>query len=96
MIKKYKWLAAILVIVVIVGVYLGTKKPTSTKSFNVGLISILSGEYSAVGENFRNGSVLAQEQYNAAHPDAPITMTIEDDGFSGGKAVSAYQKLVNV
>ncbi len=95
--KKYTWAIIIVVIIAIIGVYLlGTKNHTQTKGFNVGLISILSGEYAAVGENFRNGAVLAEEQYNAAHPDAPIKMTIEDDGFSGGKAVSAYQKLVNV
>ena len=94
--KKYIWAIVIVVLVIIGGVYYGTKKSTPAKSLNLGLISILSGEYAAVGENFRNGSVLAQEQYNAAHPDAPIKMIIEDDGFSGGKAVSAYQKLVNV
>jgi len=94
--KKYTWAIVIVIIVVIIGINVGTRKSTSVKGFNMGLISILSGEYAAVGENFRNGSVLAQEQYNVAHPDAPIKMTIEDDGFSGGKAVSAYQKLVNV
>ncbi|MEI8328238.1 MAG: hypothetical protein WCG02_03835, partial [Candidatus Taylorbacteria bacterium] len=89
--KKYTWAIVIVIIIAIVGIYFGTKNSTKQRGFNMGLISILSGEYAAVGENFRNGSVLAQEQYNATHPDAPIKMTIEDDGFSGGKAVSAYQ-----
>jgi len=94
--KKYLWAVVAIVVIVIVGVYVGTKKSSPVGGFHVGLISILSGEYAAVGENFRNGTVLAQEQYNASHPDNPINLTIEDDGFTGGKAVSAYQKLVNI
>lgn len=94
--KKITWAIVVVVIVAIFSAYFGTKNGTKAKSFNMGLISILSGEYAAVGENFRNGTVLAMEQYNAAHPDAPIRLSIEDDGFSGGKAVTAYQKLVNV
>ena len=93
--KKYIWPVIIIAAIVIVGVYVA-RKPAQLKNLHLGLISILSGEYAAVGENFRNGALLAQEQYNAAHPDAPVAMTIEDDAFSGGKAVSAYQKLVNV
>jgi branched-chain amino acid transport system substrate-binding protein len=92
--KKYLW--ALIVIIIIVVIYFGTGSKTPVKGFNVGLISILSGDYAAVGENFKNGVVLANEQYNATHPDAQINLTVEDDGFSGGKGVSAYQKLVNV
>lgn len=94
--KKYTWVIGAIVIIVIAFAYFGTQNKVDSKGFNLGLISILSGEYAAVGENFRNGTVLAMEQYNATHPDAPIKLTIEDDGFTGGKAVSAYQKLVNV
>ncbi len=94
--KKYIWIAVVVVVIIIIGLFVTFNKSTSTKSIHLGMISILSGEYAAVGENFRNGALLAQEQYNAAHPDAKIAMTIEDDGFSGGKAVSAYQKLVSI
>lgn len=91
--KKYIWILG--VVIAVIAVYTISIKDQS-KGFNVGMISILSGEYAAVGENFRNGSVLAQEQYNTTHPEAPIKMIIEDDGFSGGRAMNAYQKLVNV
>lgn len=60
------------------------------------MISILSGEYSAVGENLRNGALLAAEQYNTAHPDNKIEFIIEDDGFDSKKALSAYQKLTGI
>lgn len=92
--KKLIWL--LIVIIIILVIYFATAGKTPVKGFNVGLISILSGDYAAVGENLKNGVVLANEEYNAKHPDAPINLSIEDDGFSGGKGVSAYQKLVNV
>ncbi len=94
--KKYSWIIIVVVILVIAGLFISQRNTQTAKSFNIGLISILSGEYAAVGENFKNGVVLASEQYNTKHPDAPITLTIEDDGFSGGKGVSAYHKLVDV
>jgi len=94
--KKYLWIGAVIVVIIIVAVAVNHSRSSSPKGIHLGLISILSGEYAAVGENFRNGSLLAEEQYNKAHPDAPVTMDIEDDGFTGGKALSAYQKLVDV
>lgn len=94
--KKYIWLIVAVIVIAIIAIYLGVHTSKNPKGFSVGMISILSGEYAAVGEGFRNGTLLAEEQYNAAHPDAPIKLTIEDDGFTGGKAVTAYQKLVNI
>lgn len=94
--KKYLWVIGAIVIIVIAFAYFGTQNKVDSKGFNLGLISILSGEYAAVGQAFANGVTLANEQYNAANPDAKINLFIEDDGFTGGKGVSAYQKLVNV
>jgi branched-chain amino acid transport system substrate-binding protein len=93
--KKYTWAIVVVIILIIVGIYIGTTKNKSVKGFNVGMISILSGDYAAVGENFRNGAILANEEWNKAHPDAQIKLSIEDDGFSGGRGMSAYQKLVS-
>lgn len=81
------------IIIFIIGAVIFNQKKTTSQGFNIGLISILSGDYAAVGENFKNGVVLAQEEYNKAHHDAQINLTIEDDGFNGGRGVSAYEKL---
>ncbi|HEY0908392.1 MAG TPA: ABC transporter substrate-binding protein [Candidatus Paceibacterota bacterium] len=96
---KAKIFSAALAIVLIVGIatFIGNREADQNSAgFKVGLISILSGDYAAVGEAFKNGAVLAQEEYNAAHPAAPVELYIEDDGFSGGRGVSAYQKLVGL
>lgn len=59
----------------------------------VGFISILSGEYAAVGNNLANGAILANEIYNRENPNNTIELIIEDDGFESGKALSAYKNL---
>jgi branched-chain amino acid transport system substrate-binding protein len=96
--KTIIWIVIVLV-VIIVAIIIGSSNSQpkqAVRGFNLGLISILSGDYAAVGENIRNGVILASEQYNEAHPDAKVNLSIEDDGFSGGKGVSAYQKMVAV
>lgn len=96
---KKTYIAVGLVIAILLGVFISQSAapaPQSQKGFSLGFIGILSGDYAAVGEGIRNGVLLASEQYNAAHPEAPITLSIEDDGFSGGKGMSAYQKLTTV
>jgi len=94
--KKYIKIIAGIVVLVIIFAYLGTKSVDRAQGFNLGFIGILSGDYASVGENVRNGVVLANEEYNKLNPDSKINLTIEDDGFSGAKGVSAYQKLIAV
>lgn len=87
----------IVVLLFVGGLFISNGEKSSTpKSVRVGMISILSGEYSSVGENVRNGAMLAAEQYNAKHPDSKIELIIEDDGFDPKKALSAYQKLTSI
>lgn len=90
------WAIVAAIVIIIIGAYLIGSRQTEKHGYTVGMIAILSGEYASVGENFRNGTVLANEEYNKAHPNAPVKLVIEDDGFTGGKGVSAYQKLVTV
>lgn len=92
--KNIKIISIALGIVVVV-VFLVSLRTNSSKNTKIGLISILSGEYSVVGENFRNGAILAQEQYNKSHADK-IELIIEDDGFNTAKAISAYKKLSSI
>ncbi len=86
----------IAVLVVVVTSYVIKDNVAEPKVIRVGMISILSGDYSVVGENLRNGAILASEQYNLAHPDKKVELIIEDDGFDSKKALSAYQKLTGI
>jgi branched-chain amino acid transport system substrate-binding protein len=94
--KSKKIIGAIVVVIVIILAVTLTKEPAQDDQITIGMISILSGDYSVVGENVRNGAILAQEQYNEANPESPVTLVIEDDGFDSKKALSAYQKLTSV
>lgn len=99
--KKYILLAVVMVLLVIGGIYLGMKNLSVSSGAEVeprtfGFIGILSGDYAVIGENIKNGVVLANEIYNRTHPKTPVSLVIEDDGFSGGKGMSAFQKLISV
>ncbi len=62
----------------------------------IGSISILSGEYAAIGQNISNGMLLAKETWNAEHGDLQFEIISEDDGFDAKKGMSAYQKLMTI
>lgn len=96
--KKTKILIATIILILVLAVFFNFKKSNDSQGqeFNLGLISIMTGEYAVVGQNYANGVILANDLYNAEHPEAKINLFVEDDGFNGGKGVSAYQKLVNV
>ncbi len=99
MTKQTKIIWGIIVVLVIGAVTMSRANKTTTEdaqTFKIGMISILSGNYSMVGENFRNGATLAVEQYNLAHPDKKVEFIAEDDGFDTKKALSAYQKLTSI
>src|SRR3989344_4066137 len=94
---KTKWILGVVILVLAVWIIVSQLGVGANKGeIRIGMISILSGEYSVVGENFRNGALLAVEHYNAAHPDNPVTFIPEDDGFDSKKALSAYQKLTGI
>lgn len=100
--KKYKKSIiglVVILIVVILGVSLGSSNDKKEASINIGVISPLSGLISGgdnLGQGFANGVVLAKEEYAKAHPDKKINVFIEDDNFDSKKGASAYQKLVSI
>ena len=92
--KKIKIISIALILIVVV-ILITSFGNTNKSNIKIGMISMLSGDYSVVGENFRNGSILALEQYNAKNSDK-IDLIIEDDGFNTSKAISAYKKLTSI
>lgn len=92
-----KVIAGAVVVIIIVlagyGIRNADNKPGTIK---IGLIGILSGEYASVGENMRNGAVLAQEKWNKEHADQQVELVTEDDGFSSAKGIAAYRKLTSI
>ena len=93
--KKYTYIVLAVVVVAIVGTYLA-KSASAPASVKIGLISGTTGDYAVVGENYNKGVLLAQEQWEAAHPNQKTTLVIENDEFNSKRGLSAYQKLASV
>ncbi|MFA5023184.1 MAG: ABC transporter substrate-binding protein [Candidatus Paceibacterota bacterium] len=97
--KTYKWLIAIIVIIIIVaGIwYLGTKPvsvPTSTAPIKVGIITDLTGPAAYWGESTRVGAEIAKKELEAE--GYKIDLVFEDYQLDATKSVSSAQKLVNL
>lgn len=65
-------------------------------NLKIGVIAALSGQYASAGEGYKNGVLLAADQYQKDHPDSKIQMVIEDDGFTVQKGLSAFKKLTEL
>ncbi len=89
-------IGAIILVILCAAFIAGTKQPNT---IDIGVISILSGEYASAGENFNKGLQLAAAQYKKnkeKNSELVINLHVEDDGFDAKKGLSAYQKLVSV
>ncbi len=64
-----------------------------SREVTIGVIAGTTGEYAFVGENWVKGIQIANEEWNMQHPDTPVNLVIEDDGFDATKGLSAYKKL---
>ena len=60
----------------------------------VGIILPLSGEVSSLGENAKNGALLAFSELSTSTKEK-IQLIFEDDKFDAKNTVSAFNKLIN-
>lgn len=74
----------------------GCEKPV--EPFRVGYIGSLSGKYSALGTNARNGAILAVEKANSEGGIAgrPLELVIRDDEGEPEKALEAAQEFADM
>lgn len=93
--KKSIWIVIVLVVIIIIASFAGSEK-REPQSIKIGVIDVLSGQYSSLGENYQKGIELAKDEYLKAHPDAKIELVYEDDAFEAQKGLSAYNKLMSV
>ncbi|MBU3668461.1 MAG: amino acid ABC transporter substrate-binding protein [Candidatus Taylorbacteria bacterium] len=91
--NKYIYLATALLIAVFVYGSLGTKK---SDNVDIGVISILSGQFASIGENYVKGVRLAEEVYESNHLGTIVNLHVEDDGFDPKKGISAFKKLTTL
>ena len=85
---------AVIAIVAIVGLnsHSASQNP---KNLKIGVIAPLSGDFSAVGENFVNGIKTAKVAYEKK-TGTTVELIIENDGGEATKGLSAFKKLTEV
>jgi len=100
--KKAFWsLIVVIIVVVLIAVLVQSNKkqegPTgSVQPIKIGVLYMLSGDGAAWGENAKKGTDLAVEEYNAAHPDRPVTLVYADTKTDAKEAVSSFNKITSL
>jgi ABC-type branched-subunit amino acid transport system substrate-binding protein len=99
--KKAKIILGVIVVVLIVlGITLTSNNSSDNfakgTTLEVGFIGAITGEFGMTGQNYIRGLSLAEKDLEAEYEDLEIELVIEDDSFDSTKALTAYNKLVNV
>ena len=61
----------------------------------IGLLSILTGQFSKIGTDVLNGVMLYIDEYNLKHPDSKISLDVEDGKAEAKFAATGFAKLTN-
>lgn len=98
--NKKLWISVVVLILVAVSGYFLLQqkpKPASGESIKVGISTILTGDFSVVGQNIVNTAKLAVADVNASGGinGRPLELVIEDAGCDSKGGLNAAQKLVN-
>ena len=94
--RKLIWTLVILVVVVVFGGrawYLYQHRDTDANVVRVGLVSVTSGLYAKMGQDFDNGVILAIEELNPTS-DKKMKLLIEDGKAVAKDAINAFNKLL--
>ena len=94
--KKYIWIILIIIICIVTFIFLN--KDNKNTTIKIGVSTILSGDFAALGENIVNAAKLTVEEINKSGGinGKKIELIIEDAGLDGKSGLSAAQKLINI
>ncbi len=87
-------IGAVAIILLIIGIKAAIK-PKEAGVLKIGVISSLTGDYAAIGENMVKGIKVAESVYEAK-TGKKIDLVIEDDAGDGAKGLAAFQKLSQI
>jgi branched-chain amino acid transport system substrate-binding protein len=92
------WVIAAIVIVVVVGWIFYRSRQESSGPIKIGVASLMTGDFAAVGENVLKTAELTVNQINQAGGvnGRQIQLVSEDAGCDGQTGLSAVSKLINV
>ncbi len=95
--QKYKKIiiGLVVVVLIILGVSFSKSSNTPEGTVKIGVVSSLTGPWPEVGEAFKNGTVLAIEDYKLKNNNK-FQIIVEDDGVDLKKGLTAYKKLTEL
>jgi branched-chain amino acid transport system substrate-binding protein len=99
--SKQIWIAVIAIIIIIAGVwYFQNSKPeaaVSGESIKIAVSTMLSGNWSSLGDNIVMAAKLAVEDINKSGGinGRPVELVIQDSGLDSKTGLAAAQKLIN-
>jgi branched-chain amino acid transport system substrate-binding protein len=96
--KKYVWLAIIVVLFAFVISKCSTKTTVNSdkETIKIGLVVPLSGNQASSGHVQKNAALMAFDDISAKNNKYKYELIIEDDGFEAKKTVSVVNKLISV
>ena len=91
-------IGALILVVVAWAVYNQASKQDANEPIKIGVSTILTGDFAALGENIVNTARLAVDEINVGGGinGRPLELYIQDAGLDSKTGLSAAQKLVNV
>ena len=91
-------IGALILVVVAWAVYNQDSKQDANEPIKIGVSTILTGDFAALGENIVNTARLAVDEINVGGGinGRPLELYIQDAGLDSKTGLSAAQKLVNV
>ncbi|MDB5259984.1 MAG: Extracellular ligand-binding receptor [Candidatus Nomurabacteria bacterium] len=98
--KPIVWGLVIVVILLVIWVIVdkNKSKPATGEPIKIGVATLLTGDYAALGENISNTAKLVIEEVNknGGINGRPLELYIEDSKVDSKSGLDAIQKLVNV
>lgn len=95
--KTLNWIIAVIIIGAVIWFgFLKSGKPVSSEPIKIGAILPLTGPAAFVGEEVKNGIILAVDKINDKARKERIQLFIEDSGSNPKDGVSAYNKLEDI
>ena len=95
--KKWIWAVLVVIIIIIIAISIGNS-PKDTSTIRIGVASLLTGDYSLLGENIRDTAQLAVDQINKSGgiKGKLVTLFVEDSKVDGKSGLTAVSKLIDV
>ncbi len=95
MLKKFTTPLLLLCVLAVIGVVVTTSQTKPTPVIKIGALYPLTGPVATLGEQFKNGALLAVDDINKKERSRKFELVLEDSQMDPKIAVSAAQKLIN-